>query len=459
VAALARRHRRLALEWVAIVVPYAIVTAMYHMWWGGFSSPARFVGATLLIFAAPMAAAWASTTHAATRSVQAIALGVSAGIAVMLLAVERGEFVFNVRDMAAPWLVWASQMADLAGAVPSLFRLGPLDAFFEAALWSAAVASAWLVSRLAERVGRLRPGAAALAATCALGIAVAAATAAAWQIEGVSGLRATYGQLRALEAAGTLRGSHGVVLDSRAVMPPGAALERLRVGAEPAMGSAADVWLSLPFLPGGRYRLWADLSAAATFEVALVSGRVAGPIEAWTITGEGAGALSRELVLPVGLPDVRVRGDAGARPLVRSIWLQPISDDERRGPITTRRATSARQYGRLTVFAVGGVYLEPGGLWTAGGRTAELVVKVDPGESRAVFAIRGGPDATPVQVRAGAFSLDAELAPGEERELAIPVSPAGLALVTVRTKRGFRPGAVDPSSTDMRMLGVRLEPR
>ena len=45
------------------------------MWWGGFSSPARFIGATLLVFAVPAASAWASTTHAVTRTVQAVALG------------------------------------------------------------------------------------------------------------------------------------------------------------------------------------------------------------------------------------------------------------------------------------------------------------------------------------------------------------------------------------------------
>jgi hypothetical protein len=113
----------------------------------------------------------------------------------------------------------------------------------------------------------------------------------------------------------------------------------------------------------------------------------------------------------------------------------------------------------VAVFAIDYVYLEPGGMWTAGRRTAELVVQVDPGRDRAVFAMRGGPEATPVRITAGTFSLEAELAPGEERELAIPVTPAGAALVTIRADRGFRPAEVDRSSTDTRLLGVRLEPR
>jgi hypothetical protein len=457
-AALARGQRRLVLEWTAVVVPYAAVTAMYQMWWGGFSSPARFIGATLLVCAVPLAAAWASARHAATRAVQAVALGISVGITVMLLAVERGEFAFNVRGVDAPWLAWASQMADLTRAVPSLFRHGPGVALAEAGVWTAALLGAWLAARSAARAGRLRPGASALAAVCALGLAVMASAAAAWRIEGVGGTRFTYGQLRALEAAGRPRGAHGVVLDSRAAMRPGLALERLRLGSEHAAGTPGDVWLSLPYLPAGRYRLWADLSGAAASEVSLVAGRSDGPLDSWTIASDGAGALSREFALPVGLAGVRVRGDAGARSAVREVWIQPIFAEAGPGLAIARRAASARRYGGVVVYAIGSAYLEPEGLWTAGGRTAELVVQVAPGERFAAFTMRNGPRATPVLAKAGAFSLEAELAPGEERELAIPVSPDGSALVTVRTGRGFRPAEVDSSSADMRLLGVRLEP-
>jgi len=456
-AALARSHRRLALEWLAVVAPYAVVTAMYHMWWGGLSSPARFVGATLLLFALPLAAAWSATRHAATRAVQAVALGVSAGIAVMLLSVEGGEFVFNVRDVAAPWLAWASQMADLTHAVPSLFRHGPLIALAEAAVWSSALLGAWLAARFVSRAGGLKPGAAGLVVLCAIGIAVTTGAAGTWRIEGASGRRVTFGQLRALEAAGTHRGTRGLLLDARTIAPPAAALGRLRVGSEPAAGSPADIWLSLPFLPAGQYRLWVDLSAPASFEAALLGGRSEGPFESWTIASDGAGALSRDVVLPVGLSGVRLRGEAGARSAVRGIWLQPAPGEGQPGPVAGRRAASAWRYGALAVYALAGAYLEPGGLWTAGGRTAELVVRMPPGE-RAAFTMRAGPVATPVRVRAGAFTLDAELAPGEERVLAIPTSREGSALVTIQAGRGFRPAEADPSNADMRLLGVRLEP-
>jgi hypothetical protein len=203
--------------------------------------------------------------------------------------------------------------------------------------------------------------------------------------------------------------------------------------------------------------LWVDLSTAASFEAALLGGRSDGPFESWLIASDSAGALSRDVVLPIGLSGVRVRGDADARSAVRGIWLQPALGNGQPRPVAGRRAASAWRYGGLAVYAVASAYLEPGGLWTAGGRTAELVVQATPGE-RATFTMRAGPVATPVRVRSAAFSLDAELAPGEARELAIPMSPEGAVLVTIQAGRGFRPAEADPSSTDMRLLGVRLEP-
>jgi hypothetical protein len=458
-AALARRAPRLALEWCAVVVPYTIVTAMYHMWWGGFSSPARFIGCTLLLFALPLAAAWASARNAATKTLQSIALGVSAGIAAMLLVAERGSFVFNVRDVASPWLAWASQMADLTRAVPSLFRHGPATASLEAAAWSAAVVAAWLGSRLAVRAWRLTAGASALLTMIALSAAVTAGAASAWRVEAASGTRVTFGQLRALDAAVASPDARAVLPESRSTVPAAVALERLRLSGEVPSGDPGISWPVLPWLPAGRYRVWADLARGGEFDVALYGGRSDGPFEAWRIAGEGAGAVSHHLVVPVGLTAVRLRGDAGAQAAIRGLWLQPDWTGWRPGHAAGRRAASAWRYDSLAVYAVKGAYLEPGGLWTAGGQAAEMVLQMAPGERFAAFTMRAGPVATPVAVRAGSFNLDLELAPGEGRTLEIPVSPDGSALMTIRAGRSFRPSAHDPSSGDRRLLGVRLEAR
>jgi hypothetical protein len=455
--ALARRHARLAAEWAAVVVPYAVVTAMYHMWWGGFSSPARFIGATLPLFALPMAAAWASCANAATRTVQAAALGVGGGITAMLLTAERGAFAFNTRDLAAPWLVWASQLTDLPLSLPSLFRHGPGIALAESAAWAGALALAWLACRAAVRLARLTAGAAALLTLVALGAAASAAAAISWRIEGASGVRPAYGQLRLLEAAGTAQASRAVLLEPRSFVPVPDALGRMRIGAAPDGDAESGRWRLLPYLPAGRYRLWADLARPAELEVGLVASRSDGPFLSWRVAAVNAGAVSQVFDLPVGVSAVLPHVNADAKSAVSGMWLQPDWEGWRPGPAAGRRAASARRYGEVVVYAIAGAWLEPDGLWTAGGRISELVVQAPAGETQARFILRAGPVATPIYVAAGDFELKSVLAPSEVRELELPLSANGSARVLIHAVQGFRPSETEPGSADRRLLGVRLD--
>jgi hypothetical protein len=455
-----QRHRRVAIEWLVVVVPYALVTAMYHMWWGGFSSPARFIGATFLLFALPAAMAWMTAREAVTRSLQGIALGISVAVAAMLVAVEGGQFAFNIRDTVAPWLVWFGQIADVAHGVPSLFRLQPAPALVQVAVWVAAACTAWIVARVIGNARRLRPGAAALVLLCAMGLAITTSLAIVWRFEGVSGVVATTGQLRSLEAAGHEGAAHGVVFEPFTITSPWRALERVRIGLEPVAGAPPWAWLWVPRLPAGRYRLWIDTrTAVASFDASVVVGRSDGPLDEWRFEHLAPGAVSRDVALPVDVRAMAVRGADNARSMVRALWLQPVGNAGRAPRLSEQRATAARRYGRVAIFALGNaVYLEPGGLWTAAGSTAEIVVTPGPDQDGFGFVLRAGAVATPVEITSGALSIRLSLAAGESRDLVIPLRPGEPALVRVRAEHGFRPASVDPASTDVRMLGVRLEP-
>src|SRR5258708_38043453 len=59
-AVLIRRSRRLAAELLILVAPYGLVVGAYQMWWGGNSSPGRFVVPVLLPMAIP-AGVWFQT--------------------------------------------------------------------------------------------------------------------------------------------------------------------------------------------------------------------------------------------------------------------------------------------------------------------------------------------------------------------------------------------------------------
>jgi len=456
---LTRRHRRLALEWLAIVVPYALVTAAYHMWWGGFSSPARFVGSTLLLFSVPAAAAWAGASRAASRGTAAVALSVSLALAVLFVGAEHGAFAFNVRDAAEPWLVWLGQTADFARGAPSLFRHDAVTALAEAAIWAAALGAAWMAARSAERALRFTPGASALVLLCSFGLAAAASLSAVWQVEGAGGTAATTGQLRALDAAASGRGTRGVTISSPAIVAADDALGRLRLGADRPASLREGTILSLPRLPAGRFRLWADLAdGAGLADVGLLVGRGDAPIETWRLARTSAGAAGPEFALPVGVSPVAVRWTGGDPVPVRASWLQRIRGPEPADGLTALHSRSAGRYGRVTVFAVGGVYLEPEGLWTAGDATGELVVRAAPGDEDAGFVMSAGPVETPVEITAGTFAIRTTLAPGERRELRIPARGGRAVLVRIHARQGFRPASVDRSSPDVRLLGVRLEP-
>ena len=456
-----QRHRRVAIEWLVVVVPYALVTAMYHMWWGGVSSPARFIGATFLLFALPAAMAWVAARDAVTRSLQGITLGVSVALAAMLVAVERGQFAFNVRDTAAPWLVWFGQIADVAHGVPSLFRLQPAPALLQIAVWVAAACAAWLVARAIGHARRLQPGAATLLLLCAMSLAITVSLGIAWRLEGASGVVAMAGQLRSLEAAGHGGAANGVVFDPFTITSPERALERVRIGLEAVSGAPPWAWLWVPRLPAGHYRLWIDTrTAGASFDAAVLVGRSDGPLDEWRLENLAPGAISRGVALPVDVDAMAVRGTGNARSMVRALWLQPVGSAGRAPRLSNQRANAARRYGRAAIFALAtAMYLEPGGLWTAAGRTAEMVVSGGADQDGFGFVLRAGAVATPVEITSGAFSVQLSLAAGESRNLVIPLRPGEPALVRVRAEHGFRPASVDPSSTDMRMLGVRIEPK
>ncbi|MCX6552830.1 MAG: hypothetical protein NTY02_17820, partial [Acidobacteria bacterium] len=351
---LLRRHTRLAVEWLAVIVPYTAVTAMYHMWWGGLSSPARFIGATFLVFSVPLAVAWAATRDAATRAAQAALLAMSLALAAVFALAEGGQFAFNVREPVAPWLVWMSEVSDVARAVPGMFRSTSWDAFVQTGVWTAAICATWVIARQGARVLRLQRGAAALVVLVMGGLAATTSVAIAWRLEGVAGTVATVGQLRALEAVGRGRVMTALTYDPVAFTTPGPAIERLRLGVERVAGAPGGNWLWIPHVPAGRYRIWIDNQVAgAGFDAAVFVGRTDAPLDRWQTDSLPLGASSRELWLPVAVHSVAIRGSEAARRNLRAIWLQPAEGSGVLSPLTSDRAAAAIRYGDTSVFNVG----------------------------------------------------------------------------------------------------------
>jgi hypothetical protein len=104
----------------------------------------------------------------------------------------------------------------------------------------------------------------------------------------------------------------------------------------------------------------------------------------------------------------------------------------------------------------GGVFLEPEGLWIAGGQRATLILATA-GRRSITVHFRNGPIANPVVLELGADRRTLTLAPGEERDIDVLVSAEGSVALTVTSPSGFRPS--DRGDADARYLGVRIEIR
>src|SRR5206468_7056378 len=98
------------------------------------------------------------------------ALVVSLLIAGTLAIVDSGGLVYNVRDGAAKWLLWASPLVNLTTGVPSAFQNPPVVVVRQALVWVAAVGLALWFGRLLARRGA---AAATIATVTGAGVASA----------------------------------------------------------------------------------------------------------------------------------------------------------------------------------------------------------------------------------------------------------------------------------------------
>jgi hypothetical protein len=147
---MSRRLPRLTIELLLVAVPYSLAVAAYQMWWGGFSSPARFLVPIVLPLAIP-AGVWFVTAGRGARIVGLGALLLSVCITGALAAVRHGALIYNIRDGAARWLLWISPLVNLTTGLPSLFQNSPPVVLEQALVWILAITATCGVSVLAAR--------------------------------------------------------------------------------------------------------------------------------------------------------------------------------------------------------------------------------------------------------------------------------------------------------------------
>jgi hypothetical protein len=467
--ALVRRagaDRRLALQLAFIVLPYVLTVTHFAMWWGGYSSPARFLVALLPSLAIPAGVAWAAARERTSRAALAGALGITAALSLLLVTVDRGRLAYFDRGgVFAPWIGWANSTVDLAHGLPAYFarvqRQRPGALFFdEAAVWIAAFALAILALRAAARRRWLTaPGAAETATGFAFAAAIMLSVVVVWRIEDVDGRSPASAGMHLLRTVADSGRLVAIDLGRPALRPAGDLIQQMELRLTPVARGAGpgreDRGLFvLPAVPAGEYQLRLEENGS----------------RGWLMAGIGAGrdqfALVTEPVdvfasgvtlrLPVDVRALIVRGDEGARAGVRSLLVRPVSIQRRAERLTDDVARRAVRYDGATVFFMDDrSFPEPAGFWIGGGRSSSVVIQPDARRRSASIEVRNGPVDNIVTVASGAWREELRLAPGESRRLDVPLDPArGAVLVTFDAAAGFRPNAVDPSSRDTRFLGV-----
>ena len=464
--------RRFAIEVTCVVVPYMLAVAMYRMWWGGWSAPARFLTPIL-----PLLALIAAITFAEARSITAkasilLSLAVSLWLSAIMLIVRQGRLAYNDRDGFALWADWANPSIDLASGLPSLF----------ATTWRAALVRAAVIMLIGgvtfaslaalERLWRKRRASAAFPIAIipiAYALAAMAAVTVNWRLAGVSGLRPEEGQVALLRFIDADRRQIGVEYGGAMPHPiaVSAVKERLRITSATRRLPRNRPLFFMPGIPAGRYHLLTQDDGVHDGRLDVFIGRSATPIRSFDLAS--AQSALPEITLPIEAASLTVQADERARRHVRQVTLAPDASSSLGSPgpraaVAIAPAVQTARYGASTVYATSDlVYLEPPGFWVQPRAAADLLIdrELAPGQpfGPITLLLRNGPLENRVRLDVESWHHEVTLPAGGETVVDVPASRRGPTPLRVYAAEGFRPSALDPANGDHRRLGVWIELR
>jgi hypothetical protein len=453
--------RRLALELLFVLVPYLLTATSYAMWWAGWSAPARFANPAVLALAIPCAVAWLRLRDRAARTIAALSLALSAWLSFVLVSTDGGRLAYNTRETTALWLDWASRLVPLGEGMPVWYRGREAVFTRDVALWSAGMLAAYAVARALASSSILRDRTRYATAVAAMFMSSAMiALSIVWVLRGIDGASAAPAQLDFLRR---------VAVEPRAValqlLPP-RVLDRQQVPgmiriesenrlASGGLGRNEQPLATFPSVPAGTYRVFL---------------RTRGP-GGWVIVGVGQDQFALrstplsfppsaiDIDVPIDVRALVVRADEEARRTVRTVVLEPVAIANRSSTVTDRVARRAVRYDGATVFFLDeGAFPEPEAFWVGGARDASFVVQPASPASSIPVLLRNAPVENLVTLTSGQWKEALTMAPGEERQIEIPIAPGRTAaLVTAASRSGFRPSETQPQSRDNRFLGVWLK--
>lgn len=457
---MARRRPRLALELLAIAVPYLLVTSMFYMWWAGSVSPARLVVPLLPLLALPGAWLWRHTRHAATRAIATALLLLSMGITLSLVVVEDGRLAYNFRDGYSLAAERLSPLVDLPKGLPSFFRQTSAGATLRGTIWVAVMCGAVLALRAVER--RTPPNARAalaLATPASMAVAMMIAVTIVWKMDRVQAATADTSQLDLLKRYNPRLRPLGVRFNPFTFESSERTLSAIAISTPTRRPAppAGTLLIAPGVIPAGEYELRPRNPSSMDGSVRLVIGRLAKPIRTWNLaTDLRSGGLTFDL--PVNVGSLIVEGDGEA---ARSggLVLIPKRLVPAGAKLSHAYARRVERYSRAhAYFFDDGAFPEQPGFWIRGGAESSIAVApIERGAPLQLF-LRNAPVKNSVTIDIDGEPQVLELQPREERVVPLPIAgDRKAAMLRFRTSTGFRPSSVEPGSIDNRFLGVWVE--
>ena len=463
-------YRWLPAQFAFIALPYVLTVTHFAMWWGGYSSPARFLVPLLPSCAILAAGAWVAARERSGRVLLTASLVVTGSIAVLLTTVDRGRLAYFDRgNVYGLWAEFASRTADLGHGLPAYFarvqRQLPGELFYlEIAVWVATIAAACaamsLIVRRAERMYRREPGRGGVAtlAGALLAIAVMSSVTIVWRMEGVDGRLPASAAMNLLRQAGAVDRAVALDLTGRSRLATDALVGRmaLRLARVPRTTPVREdrALFTLPVVPAGDYRIRTERSGGAGW---LMAGVGAGR-DQFALVTEPVGVFDGEVAVrfPVDVRALVVRGDEDAAATVRALDVRAVSLRSGTAKVSDGIARRAVRYGTTAAFFMDErAFPEPAGFWVGGARETAVAFQPDAARAALALLVRNGPIDNVVTLSSAAWSDTLRLAAGEERRVEVPIArDSGAALVSFTSASGFRPGDVNPGSRDTRFLGA-----
>jgi hypothetical protein len=385
-----------------------LVTGGSFVWWGGTSSPARFLVPVLPVVALCLALWWVRA-GAWLKTAATSAIGLGAVVTGAIAFAERGRFAINAPDSRYSIFEWANGIVDLPAALPSMFRPGNglAQEVAIAGLWLAVGGALLLVL---PRVTALARANAWTSAAWGVVAWITISTTAAWMVRDVDPLQSDRAQLELLQLSPRGWLETGWIA-GEGVVPPDNVLGRLRFSAP----AGERVVLLAPRVPAGDYRLIVEpdgATHATTYSLEL--GRDAWPVQIWT-----AGMQAPEFSLALPIHSVRVVADrAGSSdPTVRLA----VNRVRRRADLPS--ALHVTRYGALDVYAFDAApTMETGGFWIPGNRQTAVVVSDADGNAPALAVTLESAEAATVRVGRGAWQEERQLPANARTQVIVPAS-------------------------------------